>query len=108
MKPKPAIVRLVWTLTILLSLIGVAIVIRRLLFYAFPRSGSPASLDANFLRHRVLTTVHIIPGLLFMVLGPFQFIRRLRTRRPALHRWTGRVFIVSGLVVGTTALVMGP
>jgi uncharacterized membrane protein len=108
MKPKPAIVRLVWTLTILLSLIGVAIVIRRLLFYAFPHSGSPAPLDANFLQHPRLTMVHIIPGLLFVVLGPFQFIRRLQTRRPALHRWMGRVFIVSGLVVGTTALVMGP
>jgi uncharacterized membrane protein len=101
-------VRLLWTLTIILSLIGVAIVIRRLLFFGAPHSGSFAALDANSLRHPVLTTVHIIPGLLFMVLGPFQFIRRLRTRRPALHRWMGRVFIVSGLVVGTTALVMGP
>ena len=108
MKPKPAMVRLLWTLTILLSLIGVAIVIRRLLFYASPRSGSPAPLDANFRQHPRLTMVHIVPGLLFIVLGPFQFIRRLRTRRPALHRWMGRVFIVSGLVVGTTALVMGP
>lgn len=94
--------RLVWTLTVILTLIGVAIVIRRLLFFAAPHSGSPAPLDANFVRHRVLTTVHIIPGLLFVLLGPFQFIRRPRTG------WMRRVFIVSGLVVGTTALVMGP
>src|SRR5436305_6724235 len=108
MKPKAGLVRLLWTLTALLSLIGVAIVVRRLLFYAEPHSGNPASLDANFLRHRALTTVHIIPGLLFIVLGPFQFIRRLRVRRLAVHRWMGRVFIASGLVVGVTALLMGP
>jgi uncharacterized membrane protein len=101
-------VRWLWTLTVILSLIGVAIVIRRLLFYATPHSSDHTSLDANFLQHPVLTIGHIIPGLLFIVLGPFQFIRRLRTLWPDVHRWTGRVFIASGLIVGTTALVMSP
>src|SRR5690242_16196512 len=108
MRPKPALVRLLWTLTVPLSLIGVAIVVRRLLFYAGIPSASPASLDTNFLRHPVLTMVHIIPGLLFIILGPFQFMKRVRARRLALHRWMGRVFIGSGLVVGISALVMAP
>jgi uncharacterized membrane protein len=41
-----------------------------------------------------------------MVLGPLQFVRRLRSRRPGFHRWTGRVVIASGLIIGSTALVM--
>jgi uncharacterized membrane protein len=72
---------------------------------SFPEA---AALDAGFARHPLLTMVHIIPGLLFMVLGPLQFVRRLRNRRPALHRWTGRVVIVSGMIIGGTALVMSP
>jgi len=65
-------------------------------------------MDADFARHPLLTVVHMVPGLLFMVLGPLQFARSLRTRRPELHRWTGRVVIVSGLIIGGTALVMSP
>jgi uncharacterized membrane protein len=67
-----------------------------------------AALDAGFAPHRLLTMVHIIPGLLFVVLGPLQFIQTLRNRRPALHRWTGRVVIVSGMIIGVSALVMSP
>ena len=52
--------------------------------------------------------LHIIPGLLFVVLGPLQFVRRLRRRAPQLHRWTGRTFVASGLIIGATALVMSP
>jgi hypothetical protein len=52
--------------------------------------------------------LHIIPGRLFMVLGPVQFAPSLGRRRPALHRWTGRVFLASDLVIGGTAVVMSP
>src|SRR5258708_3555095 len=55
-----------------------------------------------------MTMVHIIPGLLFIVLGPLQFVRRLRSSRPELHRWMGRLVIASGLIIGSTALVMSP
>jgi uncharacterized membrane protein len=65
-------------------------------------------MDAGFTQHRLLTMIHMAPGLLFMLLGPFQFVRSLRNRRPALHRWMGRIFLVCGLIVGITALVMGP
>jgi len=65
-------------------------------------------MDAGFTQHRLLTMIHMAPGLLFMLLGPFQFMRGLRNRRPALHRWMGRIFLVSGLIVGTTGLVMSP
>ena len=65
-------------------------------------------MDAGFARHPLLTMVHIIPGLLFMLLGPLQFVSSLRSRRPELHRWTGRVVLVSGMIIGSTALVMSP
>ena len=110
-KPSPAITRILWSITLLLVLIGIAIVARRTLQLFAPSPAPPgfreaAALDANFARHPLLTMVHIIPGLLFVVLGPLQFVRRLRTRRPGLHRWMGRVVIASGMIIGGTALVM--
>lgn len=107
-----SIMRAVWTFTILLAIIGVAVVIRRaiqlLVLPAPSASRGPFDLDPTFSGHRLLTMLHITPGLLFMVLVPLQFNRALRTRRPRLHRWTGRILVASGLVIGVTALVMSP
>jgi uncharacterized membrane protein len=51
---------------------------------------------------------HILPGLVFLMLGPLQFVGSLRRRKPGLHRWTGRVILASGTTIGGTALVMSP
>jgi uncharacterized membrane protein len=112
-KPKPAVTRVLWLITWLLVLIGVAVVIRRILHLIAPPPGLPnlpevAELDTGFARHPLLTLVHILPGGLFLVLGSLQFVRNLRSRRPGLHRWMGRVAVVSGLITGITALVMSP
>lgn len=107
MQPKPWIIRTLWSLTFFLVLIGVAIVIRRAANLLGP-SPSVTGVDSGFAPHPLLTMLHIMPGLLFVLLGPLQFMSKLRNRRPRLHRVTGRVFIVSGLIVGVTALVMSP
>jgi len=113
MKPRPALVRIIWTITLFLMLIGVAIVVRRSLAFFAPSpapSNFPeaAQMDAGFARHSLLTMLHITPGLLFILLAPLQFVRRLRNRRPKLHRWIGRIVLVSGLIIGCSALVMSP
>jgi uncharacterized membrane protein len=102
--------RTIWVGTIVLSLIGVAVVTRRLLtlMNAIPAAGPTVGLDAGFARHETLTIIHIIPGLLFMLLAPLQFVKRIRVRRPALHRWIGRTVVGLGMVIGGSALVMSP
>jgi uncharacterized membrane protein len=105
-------VRAVWGAVIFLALIGMAATVRRaiVLFHSpqisAARFAPVATLDEGFARHFVLTFVHIVPGFLFMALAPFQFVRGLRNRRPRLHRWSGRIVIASGLVIGISALVM--
>jgi uncharacterized membrane protein len=94
-------------------LIGVAIVTRRTLALLAPSPASPnfpeaAAMDGGFARHSVLTMLHITPGLLFILLAPLQFVRRLRNRKPKLHRWIGRVVLVCGIIIGSSALVMSP
>jgi uncharacterized membrane protein len=108
-RAKPVTIRILWALTILLAAVGVAAVTRRAVSL-FAASPAPPRFpeEATFARHPLLTMVHIFPGLLFMVLGPLQFVRSLRSRRPKLHRWTGRVFVGAGLIIGGTALVMSP
>lgn len=113
MKPKSALVRILWAITLLLMLIGVAIVVRRALALLAP-SPAPANfpeaaaMDAGFARHPLLTMLHITPGLLFILLAPLQFVRRLRNGKPKLHRWIGRVVLVCGVIIGGSALVMSP
>lgn len=75
---------------------------------AIPAAGPTIGLDAGFARHETLTIIHIVPGLLFMLLAPLQFVKRIRVRRPALHRWIGRTVVGLGMVIGGSALVMSP
>lgn len=96
--------RTVWVCVSFLSLIMIAVATRRILHLWSPA----VELDAGFARRPLLTLAHIIPGLIFVVLGPFQFMAGLRNRYPSLHRWTGRVVLADALVVGVTALIMSP
>jgi hypothetical protein len=59
-----------------------------------------------FARHPILTMIHVVPGLLFMVLGPLQFSEFIRARHLQWHRWNGRFFIAAGFIIGISALLM--
>ena len=98
--------RVLWTAVILLSLIAVAAVVRRTV--AFYSQGAPGGIDSEFSAHKALTMFHMIPGLVFILVGPFQFSRKLRARRPRLHRIAGRVYLCAGLVTGVSAIMMSP
>lgn len=47
---------------------------------------------------------HIVTGAVCLVLGPLQFSTTIRTRKPGLHRWTGRVYVVSAVISSCLAL----
>jgi uncharacterized membrane protein len=109
-----------WAAITLLCLIGAAVVIRRTLalwpvvmhgyrrpaLQANPALAQFAALDDIFARHALLTLVHILPGLLFVTLGPLQFSSSLRARRPMWHRVSGRVFLCAALTIGISAFAM--
>jgi uncharacterized membrane protein len=75
-------------------------------FTSNPAAAQLASLDDLFARYPILTLVHIVPGLLFMLLGPLQFSSKIRARHLQWHRWSGRIFVTCGVVIGVSALVM--
>jgi uncharacterized membrane protein len=103
--------RFVWACVIFLAFIGIVMVARRTIVLLKPgvvpaRNNPAAELDRAFADRRTLTLAHILPAVLFMMLGPLQFVRRLRTKYPQLHRWSGRIFLTASLVVGVTGLAL--
>src|SRR5712675_1873560 len=86
--------RMMWTALIVLCVIGGAAAIRRMVALAYPMASGPSQLvdlDALFVAKASLTLAHIVPALALMLLVPFQFSRRFRTRHLKAHRWIGRV-----------------
>jgi len=111
MKANPALVRFVWVAVIFLAFIGIAVATRRSVVLLKPgalssRNNPAADLDKAFTDRRTLTLTHILPAMLFMVLGPLQFVRRLRSKYPRVHRWCGRIFLATSAVVGVTGLTL--
>jgi uncharacterized membrane protein len=103
--------RCVWAGVIFLVVIGIAAATRRTLVLFWPEQFGgkfpPAeAMDSGFARHLALTMVHIIPGALFMILAPLQFVPAIRAKHLSFHRWSGRLLFASGLVIGISALVM--
>lgn len=65
------------------------------------------SIDYGYARQPVLTLLHILPGALFIVLGALQFVKNIRRNFIKIHRFMGRIYILLGLIVGITAIIMG-
>ena len=109
-KVPARLMRAIIVIVTVLAMIGLVVVTRRALSlagvtkpYVNPKFGA---FDKGIGLHPVLTFVHIIPGALFMILAPLQFIPKLRSRNPLFHRWSGRILVVLGLIIGISALIM--
>lgn len=50
--------------------------------------------------------MHVFLAILVLGAGQLQLVPSLRARRPALHRWTGRIYMTGAIVTGGTGLYM--
>lgn len=57
-------------------------------------------------RHPVVEAAHRIGGALYLLIGAMQLSPRLRARRPALHRWSGRSFLLLSVIAVASAFIM--
>ena len=111
MTPNRTVARFLWVSVIFLAFIGLAVATRRTVALLKPgamsaRNNPAADLDSHFAGKRSLVLAHILPAMLFMVLGPLQFMRGLRSAYPQVHRWSGRIFLMASAVVGVTGLTL--
>lgn len=81
---------------------GIAIYSMR---YLLGNNSGPEIIMQNFFRAPWLA-IHVAGATLALLVGPFQFMRRIRQRRPALHRWMGRLYAVGCIVGGIAGLVL--
>ena len=62
--------------------------------------------DQRFAGFPLPLVVHLLGATLYVVVGAFQFVPRLRRNHPGWHRRVGRVLAVAGLLVAGSALWM--
>lgn len=101
----PAAPRTGWPFRLMLA--GSLLIALASVRYLFPGApgGAPGIVDNAFTRYGVLT-VHAGFALVALTIGPFQFLKGLRARRPHLHRWMGRTYVLACLVAGAAGLVL--
>ncbi len=67
---------------------------------------NPQSYNPGFYENPITTWIHVLPGLLFMVLAPLQLSSKIRSKFLAFHKWVGRVFVFSSILVGISAFLI--
>jgi uncharacterized membrane protein len=55
----------------------------------------PYPVLTNFVTHRPILSVHAISAAIALLVGPWQFLDRLRARRLGLHRVVGRIYVAA-------------
>lgn len=63
--------------------------------------------EHRYAAHPWLAYGHILPGVLYLSLAPFQLWRGFRNRHLELHRRMGRVAIIAGVTSGVFAVLFG-
>ena len=100
----------IWIIVIVLALIGITAAVRRALIIenVIPSFSPPKypGFDSGFSKHPALTLIHIIPGALFMILGPLLFIRKIRNRNLVAYKWIRTAYFICAYIVGISALAM--
>ena len=73
--------------------------------YGFGQLGERVhpEMRAAFEAHALGIKTHVFASALALLLGPFQFSSRLRSRAPRLHRWMGRIYLGVAVLAGGLA-----
>lgn len=81
-----------WRVAVVLLAIEIAIV--SMLRYVTGGDTPPPPVAANAFATPFLV-IHVIAGMIALLVGPLQFVRRIRTRHPGVHRATGIVYMAA-------------
>ncbi len=111
---RPVLEGLGWAAVLDLIYVGLDAIIQRALFMSFvlndPQMNPAEALDpfnVRYFNHPAAVGLHLGPGLLVMVLGPLQFIRRVRKKWIGAHRWSGRAFLLAGGIAAMSGIAIG-
>jgi uncharacterized membrane protein len=91
---------------LLLVCVDIVVVVSRYLTFD-PEVYFPQQRE-TYLRVEFFLGVHVLSGILALLVGPFQFVGRIRRRFLRVHRLLGAVYIASATALGLTGLVLAP
>jgi uncharacterized membrane protein len=86
-------------------LLTVQIAAGSLLVYVANSGSAPPPILANAFASPFLV-IHVVAGVVALMVGPLQFVRRIRARRPGLHRATGLIYVAACAVSAPAALML--
>ncbi|MGX7827319.1 DUF2306 domain-containing protein [Actinokineospora sp. 24-640] len=75
-------------------------------FVGTPEAQAPVPPHAGFPAYYPILITHMVFGTIALLTICLQLWPWLRQTRPALHRWSGRVYVVSTVVAGVLALII--
>jgi uncharacterized membrane protein len=67
---------------------------------------SEASYGAYYWPRKTVVFPHILMAISAILIGPFQFLSRIRNGYPKVHRILGRIYVVSALLGSASGMVM--
>ena len=89
-----------------LACVTITVIVSRYLTFD-PEVYFPEQLEP-YLQHEFALGVHVLSGMLALLIGPFQFVRRLRRRFVPVHRFMGATYVASATALGVTGLILAP
>jgi len=92
-----------WRALVVLLAIEIAIV--SMMRYVTGGDTPPPPVAANAFAYPFLA-IHTLSAVIALLVGPLQFVRRLRTRRPAVHRATGMIYLLACAVAAPSGFVL--
>ena len=92
-----------WRGAIVLLTLQIAAV--SVLRYLVNSDGAPPPILANRFASPFLA-IHVIAGVTALLIGPLQFVRRIRERVPALHRAGGLIYVAACAISAPAALML--
>ena len=95
-----------WLKVVLWMVLGI-LTISVFAYTEVPIFHHPQQLIPNLINIPWVLIPHVLGGALALLLGPIQFSRRLRQRRLQIHRFLGRVYVISVLVAAPLSFVLG-
>ncbi|WP_129641159.1 DUF2306 domain-containing protein [Peristeroidobacter agariperforans] len=93
-----------WVFMLLGAMLAAA---NAILFMNIDAYGHPG-IKSRFIATEIAGWMHTLGGAIAVVLGPWQFLSRVRVRWPRVHVWTGRVYLVAVLSGALGGLYFAP
>ena len=92
--------------TVLFWITTLAVALISWRFFALGLEQAFNGMLAHIQERQVAFVLHVFAAPIALAVGLFQFLPNLRTRRPHIHRWCGRLYAVAIATSGTAGLIL--